>query len=206
MLAAPAFADMEAAKAFLDSEIGELSTLSRADQEAELQFFVDAAAPYTGMSINVVSETIGTHTYESTVLAPAFEAITGIKVTHDLIGEGDVVEKLQTQMQSGENIYDAYINDSDLIGTHWRYKQARNLTDWMAGEGAAVTNPNLDLADFIGLSFTTGPDGKVYQLPDQQFANLYWFRYDWFNDEQNKADFKAKYGYDLGVPVNCSAY
>ena len=32
------------------------------------------------------------------------------------------------------------------------------------------------------------------------------FRYDWFNDEKNKADFKAKYGYDLGVPVNWSAY
>ena len=28
--------------------------------------------------------------------------ITGIKVNHDLIGEGDVVEKLQTQMQSGK--------------------------------------------------------------------------------------------------------
>ncbi len=60
--------------------------------------------------------------------------------------------------------------------------------------------------DFIGNSFTTAPDGKLYQLPDQQFANLYWFRYDWFNDEKNKADFKAKYGYDLGVPVNWSAY
>ena len=206
MFAAPAFADMEAAKAFLDKEIGDLSALSREDQEAELQFFIDAAKPFEGMSINVVSETIGTHTYESTVLAPAFEAITGIKVTHDLIGEGDVVEKLQTQMQSGENIYDAYINDSDLIGTHWRYQQARNLSDWMEGEGKAVTNPGLDLEDFIGLSFTTGPDGKIYQLPDQQFANLYWFRYDWFNDEQNKADFKEKYGYDLGVPVNWSAY
>ena len=91
------------------------------------------------------------------MLAPAFTAITGIKVTHDLIGEGDVVEKLQTQMQSGENIYDAYVNDCDLIGTHWRYQQARNLTDWMAGEGAAVTNPTLDLADFIGLKFTTAP-------------------------------------------------
>jgi ABC-type glycerol-3-phosphate transport system substrate-binding protein len=76
------------------------------------------------------------------VLAPAFTAITGIEVTHDLIGEGDVVEKLQTQMQTGENIYDAYVNDSDLIGTHWRYQQVRNLTDWMAGEGADVTNPN----------------------------------------------------------------
>jgi glycerol transport system substrate-binding protein len=175
---APAWADMEAAKAFLDAEIGDLSTLSRADQEAEMQWFIDAAAPFAGMEIKVVSETITTHEYEAKVLAPAFTAITGIKVTHDLIGEGDVVEKLQTQMQSGENIYDAYINDSDLIGTHWRYQQARNLTDWMAGEGAAVTNPNIDMADFIGLKFTTGPDGKVYQLPDQQFANLYWFRYD----------------------------
>ena len=155
MSGAPAFADMEAAKAFLDEEIGDLSVLSRAEQEAEMQFFVDAAKPYQGMEIKVVSETITTHQYESEVLAPAFEAITGIKVTHDLIGEGDVVEKLQTQMQSGENIYDAYINDSDLIGTHWRYQQVRNLTDWMAGEGKDVTLPTLDVDDFIGTSFTS---------------------------------------------------
>ena len=206
MVTGPAFAGIDEGKAFLDAEIGDLSTLSRADQEAELQWFVDAAKPFAGMEIKVVSETIATHEYESKVLAPAFTALTGIKVTHDLIGEGDVVEKLQTQMQSGENIYDAYVNDSDLIGTHWRYKQARNLTDWMAGEGAAVTSPTLDLADFVGLKFTTGPDGKVYQLPTQQFANLYWFRQDWFSDEKTKADFKAKYGYDLGVPVNWSAY
>jgi glycerol transport system substrate-binding protein len=197
---------MTAAKAFLDAEIKDLSTLPRAQQEAEMQWFADAAKPYAGMEIKVVSETITTHEYESKVLAPAFTAITGIKVVHDLIAEGDVVEKLQTQMQSGQNIYDAYINDSDLIGTHWRYQDARNLTDWMAGEGKAVTSPTLDVADFIGRSFTTGPDGKLYQLPDQQFANLYWFRYDWFTDPKNKADFKARYGYELGVPVNWSAY
>ncbi|MFK7869622.1 MAG: carbohydrate ABC transporter substrate-binding protein, partial [Roseobacter sp.] len=117
-LAMPAWADMDAARAFLDAEIGDLSVLTREEQEAEMQFFIDAAAPFQGMDIKVVSETITTHEYESQVLAPAFTAITGIQVTHDLIGEGDVVEKLQTQMQSGENIYDAYVNDSDLIGTH----------------------------------------------------------------------------------------
>ncbi|MEZ5868582.1 MAG: ABC transporter substrate-binding protein [Defluviimonas denitrificans] len=206
LLSGPAFAGMDEAKAFLDAEIGDVSTLSRADQEAEMQWFIDAAKPFAGMEIKVVSETITTHEYESKVLAPAFTAITGIKITHDLIGEGDVVEKLQTQMQSGENIYDAYVNDSDLIGTHWRYQQVRDLTDWMAGEGVDVTNPGLDIADFIGASFTTAPDGKLYQMPDQQFANLYWFRYDWFNDQRTKDDFKAKYGYDLGVPVNWSAY
>jgi glycerol transport system substrate-binding protein len=76
----------------------------------------------------------------------------------------------------------------------------------MAGDGADVTSPTLDLDDFIGLSFTTGPDGKVYQLPDQQFANLYWFRYDWFQREDLKTAFRERYGYELGVPVNWSAY
>jgi len=206
IFAGPAFADMDAARAFLDEEIGDMSAISRADQEAEMQWFIDAAEPFSGMDIRVVSETITTHEYEAKVLAPAFTAITGINITHDLIGEGDVVEKLQTQMQSGENIYDAYVNDSDLIGTHWRYQQVRNLTDWMAGEGADVTSPTLDLDDFIGTDFTTGPDGKLYQLPTQQFANLYWFRYDWFNDPEIQAEFKDEYGYDLGVPVNWSAY
>jgi len=76
----------------------------------------------------------------------------------------------------------------------------------MAGEGKDVTDPMLDIKDFIGISFTTGPDGKIYQLPDQQFANLYWFRQDWFSRPDLKKRFKAKYGYDLGVPVNWSAY
>ncbi|WP_116082469.1 ABC transporter substrate-binding protein [Tropicimonas sp. IMCC34011] len=206
LLSAPAFADMDAAMEFLDTEIDGVTTLSREEQEAEMQWFIDAAEQFQGMDINVVSETITTHEYEAQVLAPAFSAITGINVTHDLIGEGDVVERLQVQMQSGQNVYDAFVNDSDLIGTHWRYGQARNLTEWMAGTGADVTSPTLDLDDFIGTQFTTGPDGNLYQLPDQQFANLYWFRYDWFNDEKNKTDFQEEYGYELGVPVNWAAY
>jgi glycerol transport system substrate-binding protein len=76
----------------------------------------------------------------------------------------------------------------------------------IAGEAKDLTLPSLDLKDFIGLSFTTGPDGKIYQLPDQQFANLYWFRADWFEREDLKSQFNALYGYDLGVPVNWSAY
>ena len=202
----PALAGMEEARQFLDEEIGDLSSLSREEQLAEMQWFVDAAEPFRGMQINVVSETITTHEYESEVLAPAFSAITGIQVTHDLIGEGDVIEKLQTQMQSGQNIYDAYVNDADLIGTHWRYQQVRAISDWITGEGADVTSPTLNLEDFIGTQFGTAPDGKLYQLPDQQFANLYWFRYDWFNDPEIRAEFEDEYGYELGVPVNWSAY
>merc|ERR1712000_434783 len=183
-----------------------LSTLSEKQRIKEMKWFINAAKPFQGMEINVLSETIPTHTYESKVLTKAFEEITGIKVNHQLLGEGEVVQAVQTQMQTGRNLYDAYINDSDLIGTHSRLQLAVNLSDWMSGEGKDVTLPTLDVDDFIGKSFTTGPDGKLYQLPDQQFANLYWFRHDWFSKPDLKKKFKAKYGYELGVPVNWSAY
>ena len=173
---------------------------------AEMQWFMDAAKPFAGMEISTVSETLTVHEYESRTLTQAFAEITGIKVKHDVIQEGDVVEKIQTEMQSGRKLYDIWVNDSDFIGTHFRYNQTVPLSDFMAGEGKAVTNPGLDLADFIGLSFTTGPDKKLYQLPTQQFANLYWFRHDWFQRPAIRSAFKAKYGYDLGVPVNWSAY
>ena len=200
-----ASAGMDEAKKWVSDEF-QPSTLSKSAQMTEMEWFVKAAKPYAGMEINVLSETIPTHEYESKTLAKAFEEITGIKVNHQLLGEGEVVQAVQTQMQTNRNLYDAYINDSDLIGTHSRLKLAVNLTDFMAGDGKDVTLPTLDLNDFMGLSFTTGPDGKLYQLPDQQFANLYWFRKDWFDRPDLKKKFKGIYGYDLGVPVNWSAY
>ena len=209
MLASGAsWADMKAAEKWVDKEF-QPSTLSRKQQLDEMKWFIDAAEKLKAKGvkeINVVSETIDTHVYESKVMAKAFEEITGIKVKHDLIQEGDVVEKLQTSMQSGKSIYDGWISDSDLIGTHFRYGAVIPLSDFMAGAGKEFTNPGLDLKDFIGISFVTGPDKKLYQLPDQQFANLYWFRADWFARKDLQDKFKAKYGYDLGVPQNWSAY
>ena len=109
-----------------------------------MKWFIGAAAQLKAQGIgeiSVVSETITTHEYEAKTLARAFGEITGIKVKHDLIQEGDVVEKLQTSMQSGRSIYDGWITDSDLIGTHYRYGAVLPLSDFMAGAGKAYTNP-----------------------------------------------------------------
>jgi glycerol transport system substrate-binding protein len=204
--AAPnAFAGMAEAEKWINDEF-QPSVLSKDEQKKEMEWFVNASKPFAGMEVNVLSEGIPTHGYESKTLTKAFEEITGIKVNHQILGEGEVVQAVQTQMQTGRNLYDAYVNDSDLIGTHSRLQLAVNLTEFMKGEGKDVTSPTLDLEDFMGIQFTTGPDGNLYQLPDQQFANLYWFRKDWFDRADLKEKFKAKYGYELGVPVNWSAY
>ncbi|WP_218314900.1 ABC transporter substrate-binding protein [Halomonas sp. 18071143] len=182
------------------------STLSREEQIEELLWFAKAAEPFRGMNIQTVAEGLTTHVYESEVLAPAFSELTGINITHNIIGEGDVVDTMQNQMQSGNSIYDGFVNDTDSIGTHIRYGTTINLTEAMDNEWADYTLPTLDLDDFIGLQYGTGPDGSVYQLPTQQFANLYWFRYDWFQREDLQEQFREIYGYDLGVPTNWTAY
>ena len=205
--AVPCMADTAAAR-WIDQEF-KPSSLTRDQQLAELQWFAQTADKLKQQgiaSVRVASEKIDTHAYESRTLTKAFEDITGIKVQHDTLSEGDLVDKLYAAIKSGVSEYDGWISDSDLIGTHYRYGSVVPLSDFMQGAGKEVTNPRLDLADFIGTSFTTAPDGKMYQLPDQQFANVYWFRADWFARKDLRDQFRAKFGYELGVPLNWSAY
>ncbi len=182
------------------------STLTKKEQLKEMRWFAKAAKPYQGMTIRVISERINTHWYEASVLAKAFREITGINIVHEITGEDDVIKKIDTHLKKGINLYDMYINDSDLIGTHFRSGKVVALSDFMKREGRDVTLPTLDLKDFMGLEFTKGPDKKIYQLPDQQFVNLYWYRADWFARPDLKKRFKNIYGYELNVPVNWSAY
>ncbi|WP_375753743.1 ABC transporter substrate-binding protein [Vibrio sp. HN007] len=182
------------------------STLSTEQQYHELLWFARASKPYKGMTIHVVSEDIPTHRYESNVLAKAFSQITGIKVIHEITQEDDVVKKMSVQMETDINIYDAYVNDVDFIGTHSRFKKARSLSSLMEGDWQAITLPTLDIEDFIGIDFATGMDGSLYQLPTQQFANLYWYRHDWFSRNDLQIKFRDLYGYELGVPQNWAAY
>ncbi len=182
------------------------STLSREERVAELRWFSQVAAPFRGRKIKSVAEDIKTHFWERDVLSGAFAEITGITVEDEIIGEASVVERLMEQQRTGRIIYDIYVNDADLVGTHLRSQNVVNLTEYMKGEGAPFTNPDLDLADFLNLEFGQDYDGNQLQLPDQQFANLYWFRYDWFTRPDIKQKFREKYGYELGVPINWAAY
>ncbi|OOF21776.1 ABC transporter substrate-binding protein [Salinivibrio proteolyticus] len=180
------------------------STLSYEEKTNELAWFKKAASPYKGMTIRVVSEDLPTHWYEAEVLATTFEILTGIRVVHEVTGEHDVVQKINAQITYDYNIYDAYITDSDLIGLYSRSESVIPVSDLMTEND--ILSPYIDIDDYMGIPFVQGEGGKIYQLPDQQFANLYWFRYDWFNNPDFKKRFKARFGYELGVPLNWTAY
>lgn len=97
------------------------STLSVSQQKEELAWFITAAASLKGISISVLSEELATHSYESEVLAPASSRLTGVQVTHDLKPEGDIIRQVNLQrIMAVKGQYDAFVNNSDMIGTHSR--------------------------------------------------------------------------------------
>jgi glycerol transport system substrate-binding protein len=184
----------------------EPSALTREERIAELRWFYEVSKEFRGRSIKSVAEDIETHFWERDVLAEAFLEITGIHVTQDIMPEGDLVRNITEQMMTGRMLYDIYVNDADFTGTHLRLGKVVNLTEYMRGDGKRYTDPWLDLDDFLNLEFGQDYDGNILQLPDQQFPILYWFRYDWFTDPGTKNAFFEKYGYELGVPLNWTAY
>jgi glycerol transport system substrate-binding protein len=88
---------------FLDAEIGDMSTLDRAAQEAELTWFANSGRAVPGHGDQ---RRFREHRYARLRVACAGP---GFHRDHrhqghppHLIGEGDVVDRLQRQMQSGE--------------------------------------------------------------------------------------------------------
>ena len=54
-----------------------------------------------------------------------------------------------------------------------------------------------------GLCRVSDKSSKYWAVPLEGDANGWAYRKDWFEDPKEKAAFKAKYGYDLGVPKTC---
>jgi glycerol transport system substrate-binding protein len=52
------------------------------------------------MKVSTVSEILGIHDYESKTLTKAFADITGIQVSHELMDEGLLVDKVEVEIAS----------------------------------------------------------------------------------------------------------
>ena len=85
------------------------SAIDKEQKIKELRWFAQTAQAYKGIHIRSVAEEIKTHQWESDVLSRAFEEITGIKVEHKIIGEGQIVRKMMDQLMTGRLLFDIYV-------------------------------------------------------------------------------------------------
>jgi glycerol transport system substrate-binding protein len=101
--------------------------------------------------------TLTTHEYESKTLAKAFEEITGIKVKHDLIQEGDVVENCKPLCSLASRFGDGsptltdrnalpLRQDMNLTPRHMAGKGRTSPTRWISKTSSVPSSPQVRMA------------------------------------------------------------
>ncbi len=171
-----------------EAPAGAASSAERAVQEAK---------KYAGTTINVVWES-GLQPQDPLTFAPKWEQLTGVKVNIVEMAYTDLYSKQLQDHMTGGGAYDVITLSPD-----W-------LIDFVNAGVIEPLNPYMDKylnkADLQDYAPVYGAEGygrmgdTWYGFPDDGDIFILYYRKDLFDDEKNKAEFKAKYGYDLVPP------
>ncbi|MFT7147161.1 MAG: multiple sugar transport system substrate-binding protein [Yoonia sp.] len=178
------------------------STAALADGHAA--FWKEAAAPYQGVTLRGVTESSPPSLYIREVIAPEFEALTGIRVDIETTSWDQMFDKAIKDMEAGTGIYDMVYIEQDII---YSYLSRDFLTDLT---GLIAANPAIQAPTYSEDNFTTfadyfrDADGNLYGVPMEAFIKVYLYRTDLFGDPDIQAAFKAETGRDL-VPATTHA-
>jgi len=164
-------------------------------------WWADAAKKYAGTTIHVLAESVPPPTIVGDHV-PEFEKLTGIKVEYELTYYDDVYAKEMADFAAHTAIYDVLYVEIEWLGAYAGAGYLFPVEDMMK-EHPELTDPNLDLDDFVALERRKFKN-KLYTLPFETFGYLYYYRKDLF--EKYASDFKKEYGRDLTVPKTMEEY
>ncbi|MGB0658931.1 MAG: extracellular solute-binding protein [Mangrovicoccus sp.] len=175
-----------------------------ADDPAD--WWKEAAAPYKGTTIRGVTESSPPSLYIREVLAPEFEALTGIRVDVETTSWDQMFDKGIKDMEAGTGIYDMVYIEQDIIYSYLARDFLTNLTDFL-GDHAALQAPSYSEANFTTFAdyFKDG-EGDLYGVPMEAFLKVYLYRTDLFGDPEIQAAFKEKTGRDLEPATTHAEY
>lgn len=164
--------------------------------QADDAFYAQAAKPYKGVTIRVLDEITPLQETLSK-LVPEFEKETGIKVEWELLNHFEVINKGQADMLSGRGNWDAIMLHGAQLGPMLSAGVIKPLDSYI--NDPKLADPDLNPTDFIQAPYKTTAfyGGKQYGFINWNYNNVYWARADLLDNPEEKAAFKAKYGYDL---------
>jgi multiple sugar transport system substrate-binding protein len=125
-----------------------------------------------------------------------YTAETGVTVTVETTPWPDFQTKTFTELNAQGDAYDMVVGDSQWLGQASTAGHYVDLTDFVKQHGVDQS--------FVPatMEYYSLYDGKYWSIPTEGDANGWAYRKDWFEDPTEMANFKAKYGYDLGLPQN----
>lgn len=132
-------------------------------------------------------------------LSKDFEAQSGITMNFEFVPWTSFADRMLNELNSGGKLCDLMIGDSQWIGAGAENGHYVKLNDFFDANG-------ISMADFIPATVTGYAEWpkntpNYYALPAFGDVVGWTYRKDWFERPEIAAEFKEKYGRDLGVPA-----
>ena len=200
------FSGCQAASPRVDSALtagGQGEGVHTAEVPTPVSFWHTAGSAYAGVTLHGITEDSPPSRYIRDLLAPAFEAETGIHI--DLvIGDNSTVEEAIT---AADDSYDFAYIEQDVIYDYLDDARLTDLSQMLAANPHLVA-PDFDPADFTDFvnEFRDPASGALYGVPIEAFIKAYAYRKDLFEDPAIKAAFETRYNYPLAPAVTVEQY
>jgi len=133
-------------------------------------------------------------------LSKDFEKKSGNKMNFEFVPWPNFADRMLNELNSGGHLCDLMIGDSQWIGGAAENHQYVKLNGFFDKNGIKMSD--FIPATVVGYAEWPKNTPNYWALP--AFADVvgWTYRKDWFSRPKLKEEFKAKYGYDLGVPSN----
>lgn len=131
-------------------------------------------------------------------LSKDYEAKSGNTMRFEFVPWPNFADRMLNELNSGGKLCDLMIGDSQWIGGAAENGQYLKLNDFFAKEG--ISMDDFIPATVVGYAEWPKNTPNYWALP--AFADVvgWTYRKDWFSRPNLQKEFKAKYGYALGVP------
>jgi multiple sugar transport system substrate-binding protein len=127
-------------------------------------------------------------------LVNEYTAETGVTVTVETTPWSDFQTKTFAELNAQGDAYDMVVGDSQWLGAASEGGHYVDLTPFFEEHKLN------DVFVPATVEYYSRYGGKNWSIPVEGDANGWAYRKDWFEDPAEMEAFKAKYGYDLGVP------
>lgn len=172
-------------------------TLAGGAAFADDAFWAEAGKPYAGVVLHGVTESTPPSNYIKDVLAPEFEAKTGIKVEIETTSWDQMYDKAIKDMEAGTGIYDMVYIEQDIIYAYLSRNFLVDITQSLKDK-PELKAPTYDDANFTSFANNfKNADGDLFGVPMEAFLKLYLYRKDLFENPDIQKAFKDKTGADL---------
>lgn len=157
--------------------------------------------PYEGVTLTVITQSGPYIAKPVEMFAPEWEARTGGKINLVTVPFGDLYQKIMASFTLGTGDYDIVIFASSWMGDFAGNGYLRDITQWV------LNDQNLRFDEVLSAyQDTVKWAGKIYALPLDGDVHTLYYRKDALENPEYRARFRARYGYELGVPRTWKEY